>query len=245
MEIIEDSGTKNDFLHLAIDQVLSEVPSNDRVKIVENIFLAAANTSDEIALKWLEIYKDVSLRVNLTQDNFMVDVFPHWIKCLYLQTPNLKHTVMGLIPILKKTRTWMIEKIIIGWRPEPSPLGYELFSFILKEHRWVLEVFGSSVDFHKEERDRIPKLVKEHTGSEFTPEHLEKWMKYYPIPDDIMQVLAKAWVRNGGWKQLPRYFAGKLILDALEPEKRSADIINAMMHRASLIKNNSILLTVP
>ena len=216
MEIIEDSGEKNGFLNLAIEQVLAEVSPNDSIKIVENIFLAAVNTnSDETALKWLKIYQDVSLKASLTKENFMTEVFPRWLIYFYKQIPNTKPTFLGPVSSVPKTKTRMMQHIIAGWGMEPSLLGYEIFSFLLKEHKRALEVFGH-VYSYKEERERIPKLIKEHTGSGFTPEHLEKWMKYSPIPDDIMQVLAKAWVRNGGWKSLLSHFKAQDCLKMLE-----------------------------
>lgn len=217
-EIIEGPATTTDFLGFGIEQLLGGIHFNDRIRIIENIVLAAAN-NDEMALKWLEFYEYISRKAYHLDTNFMSNTFPHWLRVLYSQLPISRPTFMGTLPVLLKTRDWMLKRIIVGWTPEKNAQSCSIFFFLIDEQKKVLTHFLHSIDtdMHKEARERIPKLIREHTGPEFTPECLEQWIKYYPsMSDDIMQVLAKAWVRNGGWKFLNRYIKGSEYLDVYE-----------------------------
>lgn len=206
-EIIEGPTVTDDFLEYGVEHIFGGIKPLDRVRIVETIFLNAAESNkDEVTLKWLNVYENVLRKVYPNDENFMSNNFPHWLRLLYNKLPMSNPTFMGGVPLFPKTRDWMLKRIIVGWTPEKNNQSCLIFFFLVDEQKKVLTHFLHSIntDMHKEARELIPELIRKHTGSEFTPVCLEQWIIYYSsMSDDIMQVLAKAWVRNGGWKKLP------------------------------------------
>jgi len=239
-EIIEGPVTTTDFLGFGIEHIFVGIQPNDYIKIIEKIFSAAVvANNDQVALNWLNIYENVSRKLKSDDKNFMSKTFPHWLQVLYnCQLSISKPSFMGNIPSFSKTRDWMLKRIIVGWTPEKNELSSSIFIFLAKEQKQVLDSFPSS-DIYRKERELIPELIRKHTGSEFTPECLEQWIRYYPImPDDIMQVLAKAWVRNGGWKVLHRYIKGSEYLDVYE---RTENVRCALGQSVSLLATKIIV----
>lgn len=196
--------TIDDALSFGMDKLFSGIPSRDRIKFIEDIFLAAVKiNNDEMALGWVEMYENESRKLYSEDENFMVKSFPQWLMGLYLQIPVSRPILFGVIPTVLKTKDWMLKRIIVGWMPELNNLSASIFDFLMKEQRRILATFSG---VFKEPIECIPRIIREHTDSKFTPEQLEQWIErgsLINIPDNILQVLAKAWVRNGGWKKLP------------------------------------------
>lgn len=192
----------DDVLSFGIDRIFAGISLHDRIKLIESIFLASAEANnDQVALKWLEIYEDTSCKAH-PDENFPVKVFPEWLIILYDKLPVHLPALFATIPATPKVKVWMLKKIIVGWTPEFNSQSASIFQFLIKAHQQVLHL----LPYDKEAVGWIPKLAKEHTSPEFTPEQIERWIEYDSrIPDDILQVLAKAWVRNGGWKLLREY----------------------------------------
>ncbi|MDP3769554.1 MAG: hypothetical protein U1A23_03845 [Candidatus Sungbacteria bacterium] len=147
---------------------------------------------------------------------------------------NFKGTPVMAFPI---TRKWMLERIIAEWESDPNQNSISTFRFLIAACNPLSKDFPprkgeSEYELRARGRNLIPaekkmiwELIKNHTGSTFFPGILETWMSLPLVPHEIQQILAKAWVRNGGWQALPRILKRSDILASIAIENYSSEAV--------------------
>lgn len=199
-----------------IEKLLESMSPEKRVERIKDIIADyVAKFEDESVLAWLKILLNEYETQSLNKEAGLI-CFRVYLRELYWKLPSSKvyvHIPFIAFPIAKK---WILEHIIAEWEPNPNQHSISIFRFLIAAcnplHRVVPPREGESeYELKARGRELVPaekkmiwELIKNHTGPAFLSGTLEVWMRLPWVPHEIQEILAKAWVRNGGWQELPR-----------------------------------------